>query len=253
MKLSPHLLTNQKAWDAVSQDFHVPGSSLPYWGPYRVGQHDSLIGSIKGKTFLEIGCGCGLSIKYLMERGAKNIYGLDLSSDQIKIAEVENQLWIEKQKVELFQSPMEEKVSLPELVDTVYSIYAIGWTTNAKTTLKNIASYLKKGGRFVWSWEHPDFNGTEYQEGKVSFHDSYFDKEPYFVENWKGSNGIYLYPRTLSFWFDELRKAGFRVTEFLEPEPTYFNEKQKTQEDGYYFYKKAETIPATMIFVCEKE
>lgn len=45
----------------------------------------------------------------------------------------------------LICSPMEEKCGLPEdYFDFVYSIYAIGWTTDLEGTFSRIASYLKK-------------------------------------------------------------------------------------------------------------
>jgi len=41
---------------------------------------------IEGKTYLEIGCGpCPIG-RRLVERGAKKIYGLDISSEMIKNA-----------------------------------------------------------------------------------------------------------------------------------------------------------------------
>lgn len=45
----------------------------------------------------------------------------------------------------LICSPMEEECGLPEdYFDFVYSVYAIGWTTDLEGTFSRIASYLKK-------------------------------------------------------------------------------------------------------------
>lgn len=38
--------------------------------------------------------------------------------------------------------------------DFIYSIYAIGWTTDLEGTFRRIASYLKNGF-FIFSWSHP--------------------------------------------------------------------------------------------------
>ena len=51
----------------------------------------------------------------------------------------------------LYNAPMEQECGLPkEYFDVVYSIYAIGWTTDLKAAFCNIASYLKPGGVFIF-------------------------------------------------------------------------------------------------------
>src|SRR6185369_14132033 len=106
------LKTNKNTWDKVAPQF-VAASALPIWGPYDVGKKDkSLIGTIKGKTFLEIGFGSGKSIKYLTDRGAKKIYGIDISAAQLNFASKLNANAIKKGKVELFEAPMENKVNI---------------------------------------------------------------------------------------------------------------------------------------------
>jgi SAM-dependent methyltransferase len=49
---------------------------------------------------------------------------------------------------------MEQALELCD-VDVIFSIYAIGWTLDPAATFRNMAAYLKPGGRFVWSWGHP--------------------------------------------------------------------------------------------------
>lgn len=248
------LQTNQKTWDKVAYKYYTKATALPYWGPYHICKKKNLLGNVKGKTLLEVGSGSGLSIKYLMQKGAKKIFAFDISPEQNKIASSENKKHIENGSVVLFQSPMEKKITLPEKVDIVYSIYAIGWTVDPIKTLKNIYSYLKEGGLFVWSWEHPDFNRTAFGDGKVAYQYSYFDKESYKIKRWKDSGGVYLYPRTVSYWFKSLKEAGFEVIDFLEPEPEKFSKENKDikASNGYYYYKKALTVPCTMIFICKK-
>ncbi len=47
---------------------------------------------------------------------------------------------------------MEEEVDIPKgYFDIVYSIYALGWTSDLRKTLELIHSYVKPGGRFVFS------------------------------------------------------------------------------------------------------
>ncbi|MDH5442631.1 MAG: class I SAM-dependent methyltransferase [Candidatus Nomurabacteria bacterium] len=71
---------NEKVWNAVA-DLFIDASALPVWGPFGVGKDLDLISEIKNKIFLEIGCGSGRSIKYLTDKGAKKVYGVDISLD----------------------------------------------------------------------------------------------------------------------------------------------------------------------------
>lgn len=71
---------------------------------------------------------------------------------------------------------MEAPVSLPQPVDTVFSIYGLGWTTDVDSVLHNINSYLKINGKFVWSWEHPIYPRVEYKNGQFAVTQSYHDE-----------------------------------------------------------------------------
>ncbi|MEK7669282.1 MAG: class I SAM-dependent methyltransferase [Patescibacteria group bacterium] len=88
------LQINKKAWDKVAEQF-FSHSALPIWGPFNIGKNTDLIGSIKGKTFLDIGFGSGHSIKYLIERGAKKVYGVDISNAQFQFASKLNKKHVE--------------------------------------------------------------------------------------------------------------------------------------------------------------
>lgn len=250
MKKGHQLKANKQAWNIVAPLFRG-GSALPKWGPFSVGINDkSLIGPIKNKTFLEIGCGSGHSIRYLVGRGAKKVYGIDLSHTQIEFARSLNKKAISKGKVELFEVPMEQKLKIGP-VDTVFSIYGIGWTLNPKRLLRNIRSYLKPGGRFVWSWDHSIFSDVEHRKGKLVIKHSYHDESEIFVKDWRGSKGAYITYRKTATWFQPLSDNGLSVIRYLEPRPVRIPEKIKDPK-RYYSTFKAKMIPATIIFVCRK-
>lgn len=241
---------NQKTWDSVA-DLFVDSSALPVWGPFGVGDDLNLIPEIKGKTFLEIGCGSGRSIKYLTEKGAGKVYGLDLSPEQIKEASAYNQKEIEKGKVVLIQGPMEKKIDI-EPIDVIFSVYAIGWTADPEKTLKNIYEYLKPGGLFVWSWDHTFFTDVQYEDGKFVVTYNYHKEKPLAIKNWKkeGTIANVTYRKT-STWFQLLRDSGFEVIEYHEPEPKNLS-RGYDDPSRHYSIQKAEKIPATFIFVCKK-
>jgi SAM-dependent methyltransferase len=240
------LKVNKEAWDKVAEQF-FSHSALPIWGPFGIGKNTNLIGPIKGKTFLDIGFGSGHSIKYLIERGAKKVYGIDISNAQLQFASKLNKKFIEAGKVELFETNMENLLKIPP-ADVVYSVYAFGWTVDPKKTLKNIFSYLKPEGKFIWSWDHSFFTDVEDLKDKLEVKYSYHDEHEVFLKEWKGGAPVYLTYRKTSTWFKLLREAGFNIIGYLEPEPVL----KKDLSKSYYTINKAQKVPCSMIWVCEK-
>jgi SAM-dependent methyltransferase len=249
---SDKLQANRVVWNQAADKYDKPANALPSWGPYHVCKHDStLIGSIQGATFLEIGFGAGYSIRYLMENGAEHVTGIDLSDRQMEIATERNKRWVDEGRVRLVRSPMEERVPLEAPVDTVFSLYALGWTLDLRATLENIYSYLKPGGRLVFSWEHPLFPITEYAAEQVHFRSPYFRSGEYRLNDWQPGTTAFMHARSVADWFHELRDAGFQVQQYLEPAPEHFSEQQQDVANGQYYYReRALIVPATMIFVC---
>ncbi|MFH1601901.1 MAG: class I SAM-dependent methyltransferase [Candidatus Shapirobacteria bacterium] len=242
---------NQKTWDKVA-DLFVNASALPVWGPFGIGDDLNLIPEIESKTFLEIGCGSGRSIKYLTERGAKKVYGLDVSAKQIEATTAHNQKEIKQGKVELIQGPMEEKIDI-DPVDFVFSIYAIGWTPEPEKTLKNIYSYLKPGGLFVWSWDHTFFTNVQYEDKKFIVVYGYHKENSLAIKNWKkeGATANITYRKT-STWFKLLRNAGFEIAGYHEPKPKNLS-RGHNDPTRHYSIQKAKKVPCSFIFVCKKK
>jgi len=240
---------NQKTWNLVC-DLFADASALPDWGPFGIGADLDLIPEIKGKTFLEIGCGSGRSIKYLMQEDAERVYGLDLSPKQIEEASRYNRQEIEDGKVVLIQSQMENKIDI-EPVDFVISVYAIGWTVAPEKVFSNIYSYLKPGGVFIWSWDHSIFTDIEYKDGGYYIEHSYHEEKPVTLIDWKkrGTTAHITYRKT-STWFRLLRDAGFNIIGYHEPAPKNLNRGHDDPEK-YYSIQKAKKMPCSFIFVCQ--
>lgn len=116
---------------------------LPKYGPYTASEDEiHLFDSIKDKKVLDIGCGSGHSLQYMAEHGAEELWGLDFSRTQIETAHETLQSWNPK----LICGAMEEEGDIPKgYFDIVYSIYALGWTSDLRKTLELIYSYVKPG------------------------------------------------------------------------------------------------------------
>lgn len=239
------LRQNRDAWNAVADEYGG-GTALPQYGmcmPTEDQLH--LLGDVRGKRMLEIGCGSGRSLRYLGERGAAELWGLDLSERQIQNAARRLQAFSPR----LFVSPMEQNPGLPlAYFDTVYSIYALGWTVDLDKTLALIASYLKVGGFFLFSWDHPLLRCVSQQEGRLVWANSYFDTEPLTFE--KGGMPLKVYPRKLSDYINALARAGFAIENLVEE--TDEEALQSASSSAYYALEKARNFPLSFVLKAGK-
>ena len=159
---------NGNSWDCIG-DSEWCGTSLPDYGPFTVGEESlNLFGDLENKTVLEIACGDGRSLLYNAQRGARELWGLDISPRQIDKAKTllrENRV-----KAQLLVSPMEINPGIPfHYFDCVYSIYGLGWTMDLSKTIGLISRYLKTNGVFIFSWDNPPVHirtGNPHAEGR---------------------------------------------------------------------------------------
>jgi SAM-dependent methyltransferase len=245
------LAANKRAWDQVAPKF-AGRCALPDWGPFGECRSLDLLGDLTGLSVLEVGCGSGDSITRVVERGAACIYGVDISATQIALATERNRLYIDQERVHLIQAPMEQAVELSG-IDVIFSIYAIGWTRDVATTFRNLAGYLKPGGRFIWSWGHPLVPALQHVDGRFTVLDSYsyFDEQAKFSAPWCGSDGVVMQHRMLSTWIRYLTEAGFIIRQLLEPEAEtcpdlVFNNNRLIP------IIRARALPSTLVYVCER-
>jgi predicted TPR repeat methyltransferase len=106
---------------------------------------------------------------------ATELLGTDLSENQIE--KTQQLLSSCGLSATLICSAMEEESGIPKnYFDIVYSIYAIGWTTDLEGTFLQIASYLKKDGVFTFSWSHPIHKCVAAEDDRLIFKKCYFDE-----------------------------------------------------------------------------
>jgi ubiquinone/menaquinone biosynthesis C-methylase UbiE len=240
------LSTNKQSWDDAAPRFYGR-NPLPEYGPLAPTEDElQLLGEVRGKKVLDIGCGSGHSLKYMKNNQASELWGLDLSHSQIQAA---GQL-LSNDDVILFEAPMEENPGIPKnFFDIVYSIYALGWTTNLDQTLANIFSYLKPGGIFVFSWEHPFYNRIQ-QTGETLILDKPYHKEgSYHHEAW--NQPAIMQQFKVSTYLNTLIKNGFLIEQVVE-EVRLTEEDVNRHSNRWYSFEKASYIPTTLIVKCRK-
>jgi ubiquinone/menaquinone biosynthesis C-methylase UbiE len=243
---------NKKSWDKVAHHFNGI-DALPSYGPFTQTEEElQLFGDLNSKKVLDIGYGSGHSLRYMAANGVSELWGVDISESQKAVAEKT----LKGLYPHLYCSPMEMDCNLPkEYFDYVYSIYAIGWTTDLAATFKLIYSYLKPGGVFIFSWDHPLYPHLQSENGVITLTGSY-QKEGFTTYNrFKGEDATVVIPkRKMATYLNELIRAGFTIQSVIESDvPTYFEKEQEVISDRYYSLYKARKFPTTMIIKAVKE
>ncbi len=245
------LATNRAGWDRVAPMFHG-GTALPVYGPLAPTEDTlRLLDPIPDVCALELGCGSGHSLRYLAERGARELWGLDLSPVQIAFAEETLRAFASRRR--LFESPMEVNPGIPSgHFDLVFSIWGLGWTTDLPATLKRVAEYLRPGGCFILSGEHPAYSCVEW-DGK-----QFVVSAPYSVEgsrllpSWKGVP-IVTHRRTLSTFVAETVRAGLQIEALIEGECNESAAEEAHMDPArWYSIARARLIPTTFIIKARK-
>ena len=245
------LAINRAGWNQVAPRFYG-GTALPTYGPLAPTESTlGLLGSVSGARVLELGCGSGHSLRYLAERDAAEVWGLDLSSTQIAFASDVLQAFTPR--VHLFESPMEVNPGLPvDYFDMVISIYGLGWTTDLPTTLSLVSQYLKPGGHFIFSGEHPAFGCLRYANEQFVFAEPYATEGPTALDSWSGVK-IVLQRRTLSTFVNEVVRAGLHVDALIEGElDTSLATAAHADPARWYSIARARLMPTTFILKARK-
>ena len=254
LKREEILSINQKGWNKIASLFYG-GTALPIYGPLAETEDElQLIPDLVGKTALELGCGSGHSLAYLWEnKNAGELWGLDFSKEQISFSRD----LLEKKGIpaKLLLSSMDENPGIPEnYFDLVVSIYALGWTPDLSQTFALVYSYLKPGGVFIFSWEHPAYHCLEYNTelGQYVFSQSYRKEGAEFHSSWRGVE-IVINPRKISSYLNALIQSNLVLDQLIESE---FNSDRSREQDfapdKWYSVPRAQLMPTTFIIKAHK-
>ena len=180
-----------------------------------------------------------LILVFLCKKG-----GEEISENQLQRAKAfreENEII-----AKLVRSPMKDECGLPtDYFDLVYSVYAIGWTTNLSKTFKLIHSYLKKDGAFIFGWSHPIHKCVSVENGKLIFSNSYFNEEWYCAD--MSDKEILLSNRMLSTYINALANNGFVIEKLIEE-----TDKENAMMSDNDFGRKALMLPTAFVIKARK-
>lgn len=180
-----------------------------------------LLPDFSGRRVLDLGCGYGWHCKYAADHGAAYVLGTDLSERMLERAAAQNG----GTGIEYRRAAMED-LQFPEgSFDVVLSSLALHYVQDFHQMTKNICAWLKSGGVFVFSVEHPVFTayGSQdwyYGEDGQILH---FPVDNYYIEGVRDAvflgEHVIKYHRTLTTYLDALLQSGFTLTHVVEPQP----------------------------------
>lgn len=236
--------TNAAFWNTIGSTL-LGAAILPEWGAYLPSEEKlHLLGDLRHKKVLEIGCGDGRSLEYAAKLGAAELWGLDIAENQIGRADT----FLKSNGIQakLVCAAMEDECGLPtDYFDLVYSVYGIGWTTDLDKTFSRIHSYLKSGGRFIFGWSHPIHKCVSFENGELIFSNSYFNEAWYCAA--MGSKEIMLSNRMLSTYINALANNGFTIETLIEE-----TDKEKAMTSNHIFGRKAQMLPTAFVIRSRK-
>lgn len=242
-------IQNSSSWDQMAQTEWV-GTILPSYGPYTPSEEElCLFGDVRGKAMLELACGSGASLAWMAERGAKELWGLDIS--KARIAQAKALMKTVGKEARLFAAAMETNPGIPRgYFDIVYSIYGLGWTSDLKSTIARVQEYLKPGGQFVFSWDNPLMQCIDAVDGQYILSHSYVEEREiamqkmgydFNIKNWK-----------LSSYLNCLAEHGFFIQKVVEESAYERAEADRFREGKYYSAGKARLINPVIIVKAKK-
>jgi len=202
---------------------------------------DELIGDVKGKEILDLGCGDGKYGKSLLQKGAKMYHGIDGSTNMIDLARQSidgSQMKIEKAAIEEYQFGAKQ-------YDLVISRLVFHYIENLDNIFEDIHKSLKNDGSLIFSIEHPIITScydAYHQKGKRQdwIVDNYF-KTGKRVNTWIGKD-VVKYHKTIEDYFKLFKTAGFQMSELRESKPMKENF-TSTEE-----YERRSRIPLFILF-----
>lgn len=243
----------RRAWNQISPYYQAENripTDFVHYGPHCPNEDQlGLIGEVRGKRVLEVGCGGGQCSIAFAKRGAAAT-GLDLSDAQVEFARklaAENGV-----EATFLQGSAEDLSAIADASqDVVFSAYALQYVEHMDRCFAEVARVLKPGGLFAFSLDHPFWYCVA--ESELRIESSYFDTAYSYSWEQKGMSAhprVAQFQRTVGEWYRLLRGAGFEVLDIIEPEPV--EEGSGMDWGAYYSPQRQRMVPATIIWKTQK-
>ena len=178
-----------------------------------------MLPDFKDKTVLDLGCGYGWHCRYAVEQGAASVIGIDISERMLqKATEINQMAGIKYERIAL------EDAQFPfDIFDVVLSSLTVHYLKSYDVLIRKIYTWLKPGGKFIFSVEHPIFTAEGSQDWiyDAQGNRSHWAVDRYFYEGPRDTSflgeKVLKYHRTFDTYLNALLKQGFKILEVKEP------------------------------------
>ncbi len=180
-----------------------------------------ILPNFEGKEVLDLGCGYGWHCKYAVEQGADHVLGIDLSHKMLETAKQKNSA----SNITYRCAAIEDLNFSPETFDIILSSLAFHYIKDFETIIQNISNWLKQGGEFVFSVEHPVFTAYGTQDWYYDNNGNilHFPVDNYYYEGKREAiflgEKVIKYHRTLTTYLNSLLQMNFELQHIIEPQP----------------------------------
>ncbi|MCI8525072.1 MAG: class I SAM-dependent methyltransferase [Oscillospiraceae bacterium] len=174
-----------------------------------------------GLDVLDLGCGYGWHCRYAAEHGARSVLGTDLSARML----AEARRRTNPSAITYRRAAMEDLECPDAAFDLVFSSLALHYVADYEALVRKIRRWLRPGGSFVFSAEHPVFTaqGPQDWEYDAQGRIRHFPVDRYFEEGRRTARflgcGVTKYHRTLTTYLGALLENGFALRAVAEPTP----------------------------------
>lgn len=220
---SDHLRVNRALWERGSDSYDrrcarvLGGRQAKAWGLWRIPEARlRLLGPVRGKDVLEVGCGAARWSHALAAAGAR-VVGLDLSNAQLRKARRERR---RAGRVALIRANAERLPFVDDAFDVAFSDWGALTFSDPRKTVPEVARVLRPGGRLVFATSSPFRAVVQPRVGRGMPRRLRYD---YF--------GLHRldYPREVNFalgyadWVELFRRAGLSIGRLVEFRPSHSN------------------------------
>ncbi len=246
----------RRHWDSTADDYQSEhgaflGDARFVWCPEGLDEADvRLLGDVRGRRVLEVGCGAAQCSRWLVTQGA-HVTAFDISAGQLRHAAAINERT--GVPVPVVLADAEAFPFASESFDVVFTSFgAIGLVQDSARLMREVARVLRGGGRWVFSWSHPmrwAFPDDGGRKGLTVRH-SYFDRTPYVETGPDGSPRYVEHHRTVGDRVREIVAAGLQLVDVVEPE--WPDDPSHPEWAPNWSALRGRLIPGTAIWVTEK-